>query len=227
MRASDFINEAMTRRDLLKGAGALAATAAVSPALAGQYQSWNKWADDEKLLQLWDKRWRELSVRLKRVVKKLYSVATPDQMKMFNGIEYMVDQTSGSATYNLTDRVIVLDLSIFWDLSDDSIAYTIAHELGHAYFEHGGYNDNTPEDNHKQELMADAFGAKLAYKAGYDPRKCFSDFSQVSKKRPGSDTHPGYQDRINHIKKQTGIAVSHINRGIQLLGTPMNQIAQA
>ncbi len=227
MRASDFINEDLSRRNFLRGAGALAAAAAVTPAIGGEYQSWNSWAGDDKLLKLWDKRWRELTVRMNRVVKKLYSVATPDQMKMFNGIDYEVDQTSKSATYSLKDRRIVLDLSIYWDLTDDAIAYTIAHELGHAYYEHGGYQGKTSEDNYKQELLADAFGAKLAFKAGYDPRKCFADFSELNKKQPGSDTHPGYRDRVQHIKKETGIAVSHINRGMQLINTPLSQIAQA
>lgn len=227
MRATEFVNEDLTRRDLLKGAGALAATAAVSPAIAGEYQSWNDWSGNDKLLNLWDKRWKELDKRMNRVVKRLFSVATPDQMKMFRGIKFVVDQTSKSATFSLTDRLIVLDLSIYWDLSDDTIAYTIGHELGHAYFEHGGYNNTTSHDNHKNELLADAFGAKLAFKAGYDPRKCFGDFTDLAKKQPGSDTHPGYKDRVQHIKKETGITVSHINRGIQYLNIPLSQIAQA
>lgn len=227
MRANEFVNEDLTRRDLLKGAGALAATAAVSPALAGQYQSWNDWSSDDKLLKLWDKRWRDLTARANRVAKRLYSVATPDQLKMFRGIEIVVDQTSKSATYSLKDRQIVLDLSIYWDLSDDTIAYSIGHELGHAYFEHGGYSNNATHDNHKQELLADAFGAKLAFKAGYDPRKCFSDFSDIVKQQKGTETHPGYRDRVQHIKKETGITVSHINRGMQYINVPLSQIAQA
>ena len=67
----------------------------------------------------------------------------------------------------------------------------------------------------------------MAYKAGYNPNKCFADYSQQEKQEPGDETHPSYRQRVNHIKQETGITVSHIKRGVDLLGVPMSQIAQA
>ena len=69
MRASEFITE-ITRRDLLKGAGAAAIGSAIPTAQAGEFQSWNTWKDP-KTNDMWNNRWKKLNVRVEQVYNKL------------------------------------------------------------------------------------------------------------------------------------------------------------
>lgn len=226
MKIAEVIAEDLTRRDLLKGAGALATAGAMAPAFGGEFQNWVSWMDP-KTLDMWDKRWKQLSARAEKVFAKLKSMLNPEQAARIKNVELEVGEVRGSGIYAFADNKIIIDLSIFWDLGDDALAYTIAHEMGHVYYGHKGYKGQTTETNRNNELLADAFGAKLAYKAGYDPNRCFADLTEKEKAEPGNPTHPGYRQRVNHIKQQTGITVSHIKRGVDMLGVPMSQIAQA
>ena len=224
MRAKEFITE-ITRRDLLRGAGAAAIGSAIPTAQAGEFQSWNTWKDP-KTNDMWNNRWKKLNVRVEQVYNKLRSMLTPEQLKQIGKLSYEVGELWSAGSYK--DGVIKIDLSIFWDLSNDALAYTIAHEMGHAFYKHNGYANQTTAQNRKNELLADAFGAKLAYKAGYDPNKAFGYMTKKEKIEDlGDRTHPGYKERINYIKQQTDITVSHIKRGVDLIGVPMSQIAQA
>ena len=224
MRANEFTNEAFTRRDLLKGVGAAVVGSALPAARAGEFQRWDTWKDP-KTLDMWNTRWKQLNTRVQKIYNKLRSTLTPEQLKQIGKLSLEVGELWAAGSYK--DNVIKIDLSIFWDLSDDALAYTIAHEMGHAFYKHNGYTNQTTEQNRKNELLADVFGAKLAYKAGFDPNKCFGDMTNKEKKADvGDQTHPGYKDRVNHIKKETGITVSHIKRGVDLIGVPMTQLAE-
>lgn len=225
MRATEFINEALTRRDLLKTAGAAALATALPTAQAGEFQKWSSWKDP-KTVAMWEKRWNQLDARSQKVYAKLKSMLPPEQRKQIGNVPLEVGETRASGLWK--DNIITIDLSIFWDLGDAALAYTIAHEMGHAFYKHSGYDNKNPAQNKRNELLADAFGAKLAYKAGYDPNQCFGDLTKKEKAAMvGNDTHPGYQERVNHIKQETGITVSHIKRGVDLIGVPMSQLAQA
>ena len=225
MRANEFIDEALTRRDLLKTAGAAALATALPTAQAGEFQKWSSW-QDPKAVAMWDKRWKQLDARSQKVYAKLRSMLTPDQLRQIGKVPVEVGEPRASGLWK--DNIITIDLSIFWDLNDSALAYTIAHEMGHAVYKHGGYAKQSTEQNRKNELLADAFGAKLAYKAGYDPNQCFGDLTKKEKAAMvGDKTHPGYQERVNHIKQETGITVSHIKRGVDMLGVPMSKIGQA
>jgi hypothetical protein len=224
MRAKEFITE-ITRRDLLRGAGAAAIGSAIPTAQAGEFQSWSGWKDSDTLI-MWNKRWKQLNMRVDQVYAKLRSKLTPEQLKQIGNLSLEVGETWSAGSYK--DNVIKIDLSIFWDLGNDALAYTIAHEMGHAFYKHNGYANQTTAQNRKNELLADAFGAKLAYSAGYDPNKAFGYMTKKEKIEDlGNKTHPGYKERINYIKQQTDITVSHIKRGVDLIGVPMSQIAQA
>jgi hypothetical protein len=224
MRAKEFITE-ITRRDLLRGAGAAAIGSAMPAAQAGEFQSWSGWKDSDTLI-MWNKRWKQLNIRVDQVYAKLRSMLTPEQLKQIGKLSLEVGETWSAGSYK--DGVIMIDLSIFWDLGNDPLAYTIAHEMGHAFYKHNGYANQTTAQNRKNELLADAFGAKLAYSAGYDPNKSFGYMTKKEKIEDlGNKTHPGYKERVNYIKQQTDITVSHIKRGVDLIGVPMSQIAQA
>lgn len=227
MRAREFIAE-VSRRDFLRY-GAAAAATATAPGLAqaGQYMQWDDMWKSQQSTALWEKRYQQLSDRFDRIVARLLKFATPEQLRIFNTYKYEIADVRVYAKQNVKTKTISLDLSVYWDLSDDTIAFSTAHELGHAFYQHGAYEKDNPRENYNRELLADAFGAKLAARAGYNPAKCFNDFTQKEKEAAGDETHPSYQDRVKHIRQETGITVSHLKRGVQLLDTPMNQIAQA
>jgi len=203
MRASEFISENMSRRGFLGALGAgAAAAAAPGVAKAGEFMQLGDFG-----LQRYAKEADKLEARIKPIFQRLLAAAGPAAQK-FKNIQITVETVPMMAEYG--DGKISFDVSVFYDLSDDTIAYKLGHELGHAYYNHRGYQGMTRQQAHDEEIKADVFGARLAYKAGYNPKEAFSNFSAAMKKAKDTATHPSYQTRINNVKQQTGIPVATI-----------------
>jgi Zn-dependent protease with chaperone function len=201
MRANEFINENMSRRGFLGalGAGAMAASGA---AKAGEFMQVGDFG-----LQRFVKEAEKLEARIKPIYQRLMAAAGPDAAK-FKNIQVTADTVPMMAEYG--DGKISFDVSVFYDLSDDTIAYKLGHELGHAYYGHRGYQGMTQQQAHNEELKADVYGARLAYKAGYNPKEAFNNFSAAMKKAKATATHPSYQTRKTNVQNQTGIPVATI-----------------
>lgn len=238
MKISELLNEEdqdkskITRRSFI---GALAAGAA-GAASAGTYKpTWHyatndpeRWAREQRVpfkkedVKVWNDRLKDLETRGQRLYKTLVGL-DPNNRSYINKTEFMVGDTPAiaNATNRGNESTIRIDLSICWDLSDDALAYIIAHEIGHVALDHiTSYKHLTPKQSHAQEHAADIYGVKLANRGGYDPKKAFTSFER--KQRTASLTHPDYETRVNKIRQSTGIQVSqylnklmqHINRGL-------------
>ena len=236
MRIKEILQE-VSRRDLLKGmlgAGALAVTP-TSQAGAGQPHVGYEFQDSEigkawsrldpKIKEIWLKRQKALQARSIKVLNKILSVMPEDQQKLVAGVKVYVPITYSLAdiAHVGADKIIEVDLGTFWDLSDSTLAYTIAHELGHIYFNaikkyRFGDSWETPAKKRRkvqEELDCDEYGARLAYTAGFNPIDAGKEFTEESKKErydpnvKGRNYYPDYQMRksvrdkaIDQIRQQ-------------------------
>lgn len=207
MRASEFVNENMSRRGFLGalGAGAMAASGASQ---AGQFMGMADFG-----MQRFMQEATKLEKRMAPIFQKLVSASGPDAA-LLSKVRLSAESVFGSAEADpFGDGKIILDVTVFYDLPDDALAYTIAHEMGHLALKHKfGKNTNT-QTARQYELQADVYGAKLAYKCGYDPKQAFAEMTAAEKKARAQSTatHPDYQTRKTHVQQQTGIPVAAIN----------------
>lgn len=205
MRANEFINE-IDRRGFLRGigAGVTAATlGSVAPAaIAGDYRSYDTLAPE------WQKVWKieasKLSVRLERVYKRILA-ANPGVDK-FIGHKLRAVDCPGIASHE-PGHILKFDPTVFYDVSDDGIAYAMGHELSHCILQHTSLLSSlasvfssiavSSAASRKQEIDADVLGAELAYRAKYNPKFAFEDFSTSAKtrKKGTNDDHPNFPDR--------------------------------
>jgi len=204
MRAHQFIKEVdMTRRGFL---GAMAATGA-SAAQAGQYMDIFDFGSS-KFMKEADK----LQKRIAPIFQKLVA-ASGQAATTLGKITVSAESVTGGAEAALDDGKIIVDVTVFYDLSDDALAYTIAHEMGHFVYKHRFIKGISVQQARQYELAADVYGAKLAYKCGYNPKEAYAEMSAAEKKAKAKPNahHPDYQTRKTHVQQQTGIPVASIN----------------
>lgn len=97
----------------------------------------------------------------------------------------------------VTEKGLELDVTVFWDLPDDSIACTLGHELAHIVL---GHNSNV--NNKQEEHAADLWGAKLAQQAGYSVEEALRGVYEAGGQYgKGSASHPSYTERVLHLRK--------------------------
>jgi hypothetical protein len=208
----DELFEEMDRRGFLRamGAGAMAAGAAAAGLNPTTAQAGTKMGPSEFGWDKWSQETKKLEARFPTILKRLLAAAGPDANK-FRHVRCMAGSVPGNAQAH-GDGVISFDVSVFYDLSDDTIAYVMAHEMGHiALNTLEGYKHTTMQQNHKKEYDADIYGVKLAKLAGYNSRLAYGDFDEASKRAKSTQTHPSYQSRVNKVKQQTGIDVATLN----------------
>jgi hypothetical protein len=262
MRAYEFLPE-VTRRDVLKGLGAAGLAAAGVSAQAGpggqhlpeppsyaggadvkfHQQAWARLPANIK--QQWQARQANLTKRVQAIYARLLQQMPAQDRQKLQGVRISVPvdrAVYANAVANLARKTLELDLGTFWDLSDNTLAYTIGHEIGHFVVgdnlrQYGKFSDMT-NDQYRQvlakmrqgEIDADAYGARIAYRAGFDPRDAFKQFTQEARqeKESENDTHPSLQRRQQEFdsviqrltpqqQQQKLKQISHVLRGIQSL----------
>jgi len=242
MRINEILTEAIDRRGFLKGLGGAAAMAAMpNLAKAGDYQPIEKLSKDpEALVNVWAPRLDELTARANKMLARLSRAAGPQWAKSIEGTDIGVVSNEDYAQSSPEDRQIRIDLTVFWDADDATLAFVIAHELGHIALAHyGGYDNqaNTPEERRKhaagyrqQELDADSFAIRLAKLLGYNKAEVFKfmhkqkeqyAYLELLTKNPNS-THPTFQQRIQKAR-QDGFQLS--KGGIQQLKALTSHLA--
>ena len=230
MRANEFIDEDINRRDLLKGVAGAAALGATGLAKAGEYQPYNELVKDkEKLVNVWGPRMEQLQQRCNSMLAKLIRTAGPNSSKQLPGTTIKLRTTNQYAAATVEDRSIDIDITVFWDAPDETLAIAIGHELGHIALGHTG-TASSPEQSRKDELNADAFAIKLCKALGYNKAGLFKFMYSKEKDyyfnnliASGSNsTHPNYDQRIDRAKKQ-GFQLS--KGGIQQMNTLMTHLA--
>ncbi len=229
MRASEFIDEDINRRDLIKGVAGAAALGATGLTKAGEYQPYDELIKDkEALVNVWGPRQEQLQQRANAMLNKLARTAGPAWAKQLAGTQLNVHTNEQYLQANAENKSISMDITVFWDAPDDVLAFAIAHELGHIALGHVG--DVTPEQSRKEEIDADDFAIKLCKALGYNKAGLFK-FMHSKKEnyayynllvtQPNS-THPSYDQRINSAKKQ-GFQLS--KGGVQQMNTLMTHLA--
>jgi hypothetical protein len=166
---------------------------------------------DIKNRDLWHKRWDDLQSRIDYFVPKLIAAAGPQYAKALQGTKVSVNMTSSYAGSDASDRIAILDITVFWDAPDDALVFSIAHELGHIALAHvGDYTKQTPQLNRQQEFDADDFAVSLAQKLGFNQARVFAFFhskkqdydAAVRKAQSATSTHPSYTSRIQRAVTQ-------------------------
>jgi len=212
MRAKEFITEAeldeIDRRGFIRalGAGAgAAALASIAPiAKAGQY------TPVANLSQAGLTRWKEEAAKLyPRLVSVYKQILLSNPTAKIIPHRLLVRDCSGVAAHNVNSHEITFDPTVFYDISDDGIAYTMGHELSHCLLGHmGNFNKIAagfyPASSRQREIDADVLGAELAFRAKYDPSKAFESFSNKSKNWKGSwlASHPDFSERQGPINNK-------------------------
>lgn len=208
-------------------------------------QAWNRLSPQVR--QQWQTRQADLTQRTRNVYAKLVQQMPPQDRPRLAGVKLKIPldrAVYAQATANYDTKTLELDLGTFWDLSDSTLAYTIGHEIGHFVVgdtlkQYGKFSTMTADQRRRVlgmmrqgEIDADAYGARIAYRAGYDPRQAFREFTDEArkekKKESEYDTHPTLQRRQQEFdrviqdlspqqKQQKLQQISHVMRGIQSL----------
>lgn len=92
---------------------------------------------------------------------------------------------------------IRINPKVYEQLSDDVIAFSIAHEMGHIFLKHFQIPISAirvPYNTYPREYDADAFAAKLIVEAGFNLEAALEDFKKIS--GGFSRTHPSESARI-------------------------------
>ena len=237
MRAQEFISrqqlDEMDRRSFLRAMGAAGMAAAAPSVFAApkDFKSDAEWQRlNSKEMALWKQRQVDLLQRANNIFTGLKSRMDKKDLPYVNRARIVThtDRAIYSWAQVGDDGWIELDLATFWDLSNDCLAYVIAHEMGHIVIagRRGTKIERyrTAAEGRKEEMEADVYGAKLAYSLGYDPRKAFEVLSDEEKalKRDGG-SHPSYADRKSNVYQKTGIPVASVSTP-QLINHNMNAI---
>lgn len=208
-------------------------------------QAWNRLSPQVR--QQWQTRQADLTQRTRNIYAKLAQKMPPQDRSRLTGVKIKIPldrAVYAQATANYDTKTLELDLGTFWDLSDSTLAYTIGHEIGHFVVgdtlkQYGRFSTMTADQRRRVlgmmrqgEIDADAYGARIAYRAGYDPRQAFREFTDEArkekKKESEYDTHPTLQRRQQEFdrviqdlspqqKQQKLQQISHVMRGIQSL----------
>lgn len=244
MRFYEFTTEEVDRRGFLKGlAGAAALATVPGLAKAGEYVSYdNLIKDKDQLENVWGPRLVELQSRCEQMLAKLIRAAGPQWAKAVQGATINVESNKSYAQSTPSAREIYIDLTVFWDANDDTLAFVIGHELGHIALGHsdsydniqptasGSAQANAAKQYRQQELDADSFAVKLARLLGYNKAEVFKfmhkqkeeyAYFELLSSQPNS-THPTMQKRIEKAK-MNGFQLS--KGGIQQLNVLATHLA--
>ena len=164
--------------------------------------------DPDALVNTWAPRMTQLQARCTSMLARLIAAAGPSWAKKLAGSKITVRSTDQYVQADPQNRTIIIDITVFWDAPDATLAVAIGHELGHIALAHTGA-PATPAISRKDELDADEFGIRLAKLLGYTTAQVFKfmhnkqdyDFTNTITRLPNS-THPTYDQRIDRAKKQ-------------------------
>jgi hypothetical protein len=155
----------------------------------------------------WQNRRVQLEGRARKIYNRLASVMPPEDRSSIKGVPVNVPLHGEMAWAAANDetKIITVDLGAFWDLPDDCLGFVLGHEIGHFVY----YRNNPnwwrkripPELNRKMEMDADVYGAILAYRLGYDPRKAWLHFTRAEREEAvdAKSRYPSVRQRQSNV----------------------------
>lgn len=205
----------------------------------GKKENYGQLSPDEK--KVWEPRAIKLQARAQRIFNQIKAEMPPEERAALNGVTVQVplDGETAYAAANFNDRKITFDVGCFWDLSDDCLAYVIAHEIGHMVWAFGPQKNwlnpkirnqkPSAAQSRKEEMDADVYGALLAYRLGYDRRKAWEHFTIAYQRAPFDPSQPHYpsvdqrkanvekalQSQSNKDMADKNVWLQHIMQGMQ------------
>jgi hypothetical protein len=163
--------------------------------------------DPEALVTTWAPRLEQLQTRSNAMLNRLIKAAGPQYARQLAGTTVTVRSTDRYLQATPEDRSIIIDITVFWDAPDATLAVGIGHELGHIALGHVG-TPPTPQQSRKDEFSADDFGIRLAKLLGYNTAELFKFMHDKEeyfwtnfKSMQSTSTHPSYDQRIDRAKK--------------------------
>lgn len=167
-------------------------------------------ADPKNAVQAWGQKRNELQQRCNAMLARLIKAAGLRFAGQLHGTTVAVVSSTHYLSATPIQRIVNIDLSVFWDAPDATLAVGIGHELGHIALGHiNGYKDQEPSQSRQNETNADDFGIKLAKLLGYDTAELFRfmhnkrEYDRINAKSSKPDsTHPNYDQRIERAKEQ-------------------------
>ena len=163
--------------------------------------------DPDALVTTWAPRLDQLTARANSMMVRLIKAAGPKYARQLAGTTLVVRSTENYANATVDQRLVTLDITVFWDAPDATLAVAIGHELGHIALGHTG-TAPTPLQSRKDEFSADDFGIRLAKSLGYNTAELFKfmhDKEEYDRLNflgnMDNSTHPPYNQRIDRAKK--------------------------
>ena len=174
-----------------------------SVAPAKKFQSLDTLNQD---LTTWTPRITQLQARCNTMMARLIKAAGPKYAGKLAGSTITVGSLDQYLQATPQTRKIYMDVTVFWDAPDATLAVAIGHELGHIALAHVGIP--TPQQSRKDEFDADDFGIRLAKALGYNTAELFNFmhdkeqyFWNNFQAMQSTSTHPPYDQRIQRAKK--------------------------
>jgi len=162
--------------------------------------------DPQALVTTWAPRLDQLQSRCNSMLARLIKAAGPKYSRQLAGSTISVRSFDQYLQATPEDRKITIDITVFWDAPDATLAVAIGHELGHIALGHTG--TPTPQQSRKDEFSADDFGIRLAKTLGYDTAELFNFmhskeeyFWKNFQSMQSTSTHPTFDQRIDRAKK--------------------------
>ena len=94
--------------------------------------------DPEAMVTTWAPRIAQLQTRSNSMMAKLIAAAGAAWAKKLAGTTISVRSTEQYIAASAADRTIDIDITVFWDAPDATLAVVIGHELGHIALGHFG-----------------------------------------------------------------------------------------
>jgi len=163
--------------------------------------------DPEALVTTWAPRLDQLQARCNSMMARLIKAAGPKYSRQLAGSTISVRSFDQYLQATPQERKITIDITVFWDAPDATLAVAIGHELGHIALAHINA-PATPAISRKDEFDADSFGIRLAKALGYDTAELFNFmhnkeeyFWKNFQSMQSTSTHPTFDQRIDRAKK--------------------------
>lgn len=177
----------------------------------------------------WRSRTSQLQARCDQLLPRLIQAAGPQYEDSLKNTRIQVGNLAQYANADAGNRLIMVDVTVFWDANDETLAWVIAHELGHIAL---GHVDAAPsnQQSRQDEYDADDFATDLAKNLGYSKARVFrfmhskqKDYDEENAwaSKPDS-THPNFDQRIDRAG-QKGFTLSR--GGQEQLDTLMRHMA--